>query len=70
MKSYTLRTDTFILNFNLHAKVDITKDSAVALMKECFVTAGERDIYCGDSVEIKIITAAGIETEIFQLKKD
>ena len=54
----------------LDAKVDITKDSAIALMKECFVTAGERDIYCGDSVEIKIITAAGIETEIFQLKKD
>ena len=52
------------------AKMDITLDSALELLKECFVTAGERDIYCGDSVEIKIIQKSGITTEVFNLKKD
>lgn len=42
----------------------------VELIKEVFVTAGERDIYTGDSVEITIISKDGALTQMFPLKKD
>lgn len=52
------------------AKAPLTPSEAVELIKEGFVTAGERDIYTGDAVEIFVITKAGVTKEVFQLKKD
>ena len=54
----------------LDKKVPLSLDEAISVVKTAFVVATERDIYTGDSVELKIITKDGIRTEIFDLKKD
>jgi 20S proteasome subunit beta 6 len=54
----------------LDEKKALTEDEVISIVKELFIVATERDIYTGDSVEIKLIKKDGITTEIFQLKKD
>lgn len=49
---------------------EFTAAQAVELVKEAFVTACERDIYTGDSVDILIMTSGGSREERFELKKD
>lgn len=51
-------------------KEPITMEKALAVIKDTFVSAAERDIYTGDSVILNIITMDGITKEKFQLRKD
>lgn len=51
-------------------KVSLTKEKTVALIKDIFTAAGERDIYTGDRVEIMIITKDGVERDSWQLRRD
>lgn len=55
----------------LNAKqVAIPQEKAVALLKDCFISAAERDIYTGDSVYILTIMADGIQESNFDLRRD
>ncbi|CAB0035989.1 unnamed protein product [Trichogramma brassicae] len=51
-------------------KVPITKEKALAIIKDVFTSAAERDIYTGDGIFIKIITKDGIATDFFELRRD
>lgn len=48
----------------------LSKERAVALIKDTFISATERDIYTGDSVIINLITKDNITEEKFELRKD
>jgi 20S proteasome subunit beta 6 len=52
------------------AKRDLPKEEVIELIKDAFISCGERDINTGDQVEIAVITKDGIETIMFDLKKD
>lgn len=46
------------------------RDQAVAIVRDAFISAAERDIYCGDSVIVNVITKDGIKVEHYPLRKD
>jgi 20S proteasome subunit beta 6 len=51
-------------------KRELTLEEAVNLVKDAMTSAGERDIYTGDGVDIFKITKDGIDVEKFALKFD
>ena len=58
-------------NMQSRTKLDVLDvDKATALVKDAFSSAGERDIYTGDSVDILMVTANGVQQVNYDLKKD
>ncbi|OAD53443.1 Proteasome subunit beta type-1 [Eufriesea mexicana] len=50
--------------------IPLTQERAIAIIKDVFVSAAERDIYTGDSICIKMITNDGIQDSSYELRKD
>lgn len=50
--------------------VTLSADEVVEILKDTFLSAGERDIYTGDAVEIMVVTQDSIVTHRFALKAD
>lgn len=48
----------------------LTQEKAVALVKDVFISAAERDIYTGDGIVIHITDANGVREESFPLRRD
>ena len=49
---------------------NITKEKALTVIKDSFISAAERDTSTGDGIIINIITKSGIEVEHLALRKD
>lgn len=49
---------------------DLSLEEVIRLVKDTMSSAGERDIYTGDYVDIAIITKDGVKWEKFELKQD
>lgn len=58
------------MNMENPDETPLTKEKALTIIKDMFISATERDIYTGDSVSIRIITKDGIQSEKFELRKD
>lgn len=52
------------------APAEMSREETLAMLKNAFTGAAERDIFTGDSVRFNIITKDGVETELFALRKD
>lgn len=55
---------------NQAPKAALSLEDTKALVRDAFTSAGERDIYTGDSVEMYVIDSTGVHVESFPLKKD
>lgn len=51
-------------------RMPLTKERALTILKDVFISAAERDIYTGDGIDIKIITKDGVQNDCFTLRKD
>ncbi|CAL8363519.1 unnamed protein product [Boreogadus saida] len=50
--------------------VPLSKDKAVQLVKDVFISAAERDVYTGDALQICLITKEGVKEEMVTLRRD
>lgn len=48
----------------------ISVERAKTILKDAFISASERDIQTGDSLQIVTLTPQGVEEEVFELRKD
>jgi 20S proteasome subunit beta 6 len=54
----------------VQAPADMTVDEALAMMKNAFTSAAERDVHTGDSARFYILTPAGCREEMLPLRQD
>ncbi|KAK1376312.1 Proteasome subunit beta [Heracleum sosnowskyi] len=52
------------------AVTPLSETEAIDLVKTCFASATERDIYTGDRLEVVILNANGLRREYMELRKD
>ncbi|KAM7516205.1 hypothetical protein LguiA_005788 [Lonicera macranthoides] len=52
------------------AVTPLSESEAIDLVKTCFASATERDIYTGDNLEIVVLNFDGIRREYMELRKD
>lgn len=59
-------------NFELNRTYTVkwSKEKVIALVKDAFISAAERDIYTGDSLIINIVSKDGVAVEHFPLRRD
>jgi len=62
------QTPSFELNRSYTVKCG--REKVLALIKDAFISAAERDIYTGDELVVKIVTKNGVSVETFPLRKD
>ena len=62
------QSGTFELNRSYTVKS--SKEKVIALIKDAFISAAERDIYTGDGLILNIITKDGVAVEHFPLRRD
>ncbi|XP_027770550.1 proteasome subunit beta type-1 isoform X1 [Solanum pennellii] len=55
---------------HMDAVTPLSESEAIDLVKTCFASATERDIYTGDKLEIVVLNADGIRREEMDLRKD
>ena len=65
-----LMDNLVVFKNRLDPKREMDADETIELVKDAFITAGERDIYTGDAIDIICIEKSGMRTERFELKKD
>lgn len=58
------------LNQTIKSGAPASVDDVVDFVKDALTSAGERDIYTGDSIDIAVITGDGIRIQASPLKKD
>ncbi|XP_049812673.1 proteasome subunit beta type-1 [Schistocerca nitens] len=51
-------------------KEPVPAEKALAIIKDGFISAAERDIYTGDSILINVITKDGVSVDKFKLRQD
>jgi len=59
-----------LLHPPVNSATPLSQEEAVDLVRDCFATAGERDIYTGDSVDIYVINSTGVHHYTQELKLD
>ncbi|GAA0176602.1 protease [Lithospermum erythrorhizon] len=63
----------YLYNIDMHdqdAVTPLSEAEAIDLVKTCFASASERDIYTGDKLEMVVLNASGIRHEFMDLRKD
>lgn len=57
-------------NNRLTEKPNLAAEEVIEILKDAFISAGERDIYTGDELHLMVMTSAGVQNISFALKAD